>query len=342
MSGWQMLPPVPAPQYAPLQNADGTVNFDLINEGTNASFFLTVYPQSFNVTDADITALANQCNEILALGRNVFVRFGPEMNGAWFVYGQQPTAFITLWKRVYTIMNSVAPAVAMVWAPNYDGPNAGTPYDPYWPGADYVDWVGLSLYWKGYVADWPWKVNKAAPANYVAQIIDAQGPEGGSTSFYQAYAVAYNKPFVISETAASFNEYVVNSNGTKTAIDPGPGEVTLKMSFWDTFLFNQTFIEKYPLFKLVFAFEIYKVEDNVGRNFPALTDPTLDSFVQGLQAMDRLGLLAWAASTSDVTTTSATATAAATVTTKKSGAMAMMSRGLAGVLCAAMLMLMVL
>ncbi|KAJ3125756.1 hypothetical protein HK100_010611 [Physocladia obscura] len=321
---WQMIPPLPAPQFAPLQNADGTVNFDLYNEGTNAAVFLTVYPQGlYNVTDTDILNLAAQCNKISALGRNVFVRFAPEMNGDWFVYGNNATAFIPLWKNFYTLMSNNAPQVAIVWSPNYNGPDSNEPYDPYWPGAAYVDWVGLSLYWKGFVADWPWQVNKAAPSNYVAQIIDAQGPEGGSVSFYKTYAVAYNKPFVISETGAAFNENIVNTNGSLTPISPGPGHVNLTMSFWDSFLFNQEFLTTYPLFKMVFSFELYKVEDSVQRDFRALTDPTLSPFVAGLQTLDNMGLISWANSavqSSETTTSTSTASTQSSTSSQKSTA----------------------
>ncbi|KAJ3058468.1 hypothetical protein HDU98_005426, partial [Podochytrium sp. JEL0797] len=219
---WQDLPPKPIVEATDLgnHNPDGTIKMSVFSEGTNASVFLTVYPLNMSIiTDGDIEKLAKQCNEITkSTGRDVF-------NGDWFGYGQQPTAFIALWQKAYQIITKIAPQVAMVWSPNYNGPPNQEPYDSYWPGKEYVDWVGISAYWKGSVNDYPWVQNKLAPENYVAQLIDAQGPEGGPVSFYKAYAMKYNKPMVISESAGTFHMGTLNrETGVSTPLPVGAGQ----------------------------------------------------------------------------------------------------------------------
>ncbi|ORY49472.1 glycoside hydrolase [Rhizoclosmatium globosum] len=229
-------------------------------------------------------------------GRNVYLRLAPEMNGEWFVYGKQPDAFIALWKRAYSIVNKISPTVAFVWSPNFNGPSNDEPYEPYWPGADYVDWVGVSVYWKGSIYDFPWIHNTNAPSDYVAQLIDAApGPEGGPDSIYQ-YAVRYNKPFVISECASTFHMGKLNADGSSTPLDAGIGRTQTIMSFWNSFLFNPTFLANYPLLKMVFAFEMFKVEDNNTENdYRATVDAsTLAAFSAGLKQLDASGAVQWA------------------------------------------------
>ncbi|KAJ3340036.1 hypothetical protein HDU83_007280 [Entophlyctis luteolus] len=281
-------------------NADGTANIDILNDNTNASVFLTVYPNSTTgILDEHITALANQCANITvewssfallkylmlfsqkSTGREVFLRFGPEMNGGWMSYGQQPTTFVALWKRVYTIFYTVAPAVALVWSPNMDNVYGDFPYAPYWPGAEFVDWVGLSIYWKGYQEGYPlsYMTNSKCPTDFTAQFIDATGVLGSNISFYRDYAVAYNKPFVvricprlaqlikvdslqISEGGGAF-QLQYSLDGNVTAVDPGPGRTEMVMGFWRSNIFNVTFRETYPRLKMAIVFEMWKVNNSI-------------------------------------------------------------------------------
>ena len=71
------------------------------------------------------------------------------MNGQWMAYGKQPAQFIASWRQIHTLFAQHAPHVAMVWSPSQNDATNQFPYDIYWPGPEYVDWVGLSVYWKG-------------------------------------------------------------------------------------------------------------------------------------------------------------------------------------------------
>ncbi|KAJ3015746.1 UNVERIFIED_CONTAM: hypothetical protein HDU68_012584 [Siphonaria sp. JEL0065] len=303
---WQDLPPRPPKVDTDLgnHNSDGTIKLSVLDDGTTASLFLTIYPLDMNIiTDAHITDLANQCNEIKkTTWRDVYVRLGPEMNGEWFTYGNQPEAFLDLWRRAYTILSKVSPHVAMVWSPNYNGPPNREPYDIYWPGADYVDWVGISVYWKGLASEYPWVRNLESPSDFVAQLIDAKGPEGGPVSFYQEYAVKYNKPMVIAESAAAFHVGTVDGTGKESPLDVGVGRTKTAMSFWNSFLFNPDFFKQYPLVKMVFCFEMYKIEDmDTMNDYRATLDSdTLVAFVHGLKQLDANGVVAWASQSARV------------------------------------------
>jgi hypothetical protein len=125
----------------------------------------------------DATALADFLTDLHDKYATEFlVRFGPEMNGSWVSWGQQPTAYVAAFREVAAEVHRTTPAAAMVWSAAYgagypfgaaygdvapsapedlteldtsgDGivSQADDPYGPYWPGKDAVDWVGLGLF----------------------------------------------------------------------------------------------------------------------------------------------------------------------------------------------------
>ena len=102
----------------------------------------------------------------------VLVRFAPEMNGTWAVWGQQPRDYISAFRTLAAAVHSAGGET--MWAPAYGsgypfkgvrgaiegispdtvadldtdgngrvGPE-DSPYAPYYPGDDAVDWVGLT------------------------------------------------------------------------------------------------------------------------------------------------------------------------------------------------------
>ncbi|MGV8145797.1 MAG: glycoside hydrolase family 26 protein [Alkaliphilus sp.] len=73
----------------------------------------------------------------------IFLRYAGEMNLK--ARGDNPDDFKEAFRYVANIMREEAPNVAMVWSPN-DIPEAGRGYIEYYPGDNYVDWVGISSY----------------------------------------------------------------------------------------------------------------------------------------------------------------------------------------------------
>ncbi|KAJ3398621.1 hypothetical protein HDU80_008726 [Chytriomyces hyalinus] len=200
---------------------------------TDAILFLTIYPSQTGatpydlITDRDLQLLAWQLGNITdptLSGRRVLLRFGPEMNGNWFAYGEQPTRYVAEYRRLVNAIRAVTKRVSFVWSPNAgnnypfgvtrvadaelaaldtnkDGviDSEDDPFSPYWPGEEYVDWVGTSLYWKGDAATgFPTKDNSRTPAGFFEQIL--QGSETLAVNraypFYTQYAERYKKPLV--------------------------------------------------------------------------------------------------------------------------------------------------
>jgi hypothetical protein len=226
----QNIPPRRNPWTAAREPMYANVSY--LDDGTDASIFITVYAEEENesgvgldlVTDDELTKLANQLHTLTTeSGRDVFLRFCPEMQGSWFKYGGKPEQFVATWIRMANIFRKIAPsivlvflkkyyyfyflllfihpyivfliAVALVWSPNFDLGD-GTQYPPYWPGPEHVDWVGLSIYWKGSKTQTQ-TVNVNPPNDFFPAVIDGLGGEGGTSSFYKRFAEAFGKPFVV-------------------------------------------------------------------------------------------------------------------------------------------------
>ncbi len=73
----------------------------------------------------------------------ILLRYASEMNGAWMPYSGDPDEYIRKWRLVYRVMHETAPNVVMIWCP-FGVPRSTIPL--YYPGDDYVDWVGVNIY----------------------------------------------------------------------------------------------------------------------------------------------------------------------------------------------------
>lgn len=92
------------------------------------------------------------------------LRFGFEMNGDWFPWGSQPKTFVVAWRRVHQIFKAQdCRNVKWMFSPNvlWDKRTPEKDLYNYYPGAAYVDMIGLDGYnfgdnhskwhrWQGY------------------------------------------------------------------------------------------------------------------------------------------------------------------------------------------------
>ncbi|KAI8610025.1 glycoside hydrolase superfamily [Chytriomyces sp. MP71] len=302
---------------SPFDQTEETVPLKLIEDtNTDAVLFLTVYPPQYvagswdQVTDSDLLKLAYQLGNITdptKSSRRVMLRYAPEMNGNWFYYAQQPTRFKTEWVRMWTAVRAVTKRVAFVWSPNASNgypfggkqvPNAqlgpldsngdGTldnnddPYTPYWPGDQYVDWVGMSVYWKGDPATGnPPHDNSLPPSDYWTQLVEGGGKFGGNKAypFYTTWAKGKNLPLVMSEGGSAF---AISQQGTSGTLPVGVGQLKIEQAFWQGYL-NPTFFATYPKAKMFINFEYEKLNEDpalptqngVTRDYRITNDPTV-------------------------------------------------------------------
>jgi hypothetical protein len=87
--------------------------------------------------------------ELAGYGNYVIYRFGYEMNGDWFPWGQQPEKFKSAWRRVWVLFQE-AGAVQVKWlfSPNvlYGKLTPAEGLFNYYPGDAFVDIVGADGY----------------------------------------------------------------------------------------------------------------------------------------------------------------------------------------------------
>lgn len=252
----------------------------------HSSLMLTLEPRK-DLSAVTPNLLKDLSDKLIRWNRKgvpVIVRFAHEMNGSWYPWGQNPEEYKKVFRNVATAVHK-SPDSSILWSPNDGGgyPFTGGPYSakpgsnayktldtnqdgilnmsddsyaPYWPGANSVDWVGLSIYHFG--AAYPWGENEIPGINKLAaklngtyrnEIVD----ETAVPDFYEIYSVNYKKPFAISETAAFYN----------SSINKGASEKEIK-SAWIKQLFDSKFLDTHSNIKLMTWFEFKKQENDSG------------------------------------------------------------------------------
>jgi Glycosyl hydrolase family 26 len=136
------------------------------NSGFNASFAQTAHShgayvfaqlQPNGVTLADVAAgkydkyLRQYAYSVRVFGYPVILSFAHEMNGNWYTWGYghtSPADFIAAWRHVVDVFREEgASNVTWVWTVNATNTGATDPLKEWWPGASYVNWVGIDGYY---------------------------------------------------------------------------------------------------------------------------------------------------------------------------------------------------
>jgi hypothetical protein len=139
----------------------------------------------------------------------LFLRWGHEMNGNWYPWGGNPEAYKAAWRYAHERMQVASGAgntlathdlaagildadIAWVWTPNYQS----IPDEPwndlhhYYPGDDYVDWVGVSGFNAASKATW----TSTLPCRTFDELFDP---------ILRAMTDRYPKPQMIAEFASA-------------------------------------------------------------------------------------------------------------------------------------------
>jgi hypothetical protein len=123
----------------------------------------------------------------------VFLRFAHEMNGNWYPWGgsvnnNSPEDYIYAWQHLHSIFTQEnATNVIWLWTPNEpffdDSGHDTSQFSSYYPGDEFVDWVGFSAY------NW---------GDYQQFSVDRSFLELISPSY--EILQTYNKPIMLAET----------------------------------------------------------------------------------------------------------------------------------------------
>jgi hypothetical protein len=150
----------------------------------------------------DDTYLRKLADDMAASGAKIFLRFASEMNGTWTNYSGDPELYKEKWRLLTRVIRERADNVAMVWCPYT------TPRDPipnYYPGDEWVDWVGVNMYNVTY-----FNQDRSTPAHHV-------GPTDMLDYIYSRYAD--RKPIMIGEYATTHFSALENKPVVDFAIE---------------------------------------------------------------------------------------------------------------------------
>jgi mannan endo-1,4-beta-mannosidase len=94
--------------------------------------------------------LRSYADSVRDFGHPVIIGFGHEMNATWYPWGYghvRPATFAAAWRHIVTLFRGQgARNVTWLWTLQADSPGTG-PIRSWWPGANYVTWVGIDGYY---------------------------------------------------------------------------------------------------------------------------------------------------------------------------------------------------
>jgi hypothetical protein len=97
------------------------------------------------------TYLRSYADSVRDYGHAVVIGFGHEMNGDWYSWGYRhtsPADFVAAWRHVVTVFRDEgAYNVTWLWTVNQQGRPGTRPISAWWPGSNYVTWVGIDGYY---------------------------------------------------------------------------------------------------------------------------------------------------------------------------------------------------
>ena len=104
-----------------------------------------------------IWCTAHENARIRAPAAAAAISFGHEMNGYWYPWGFTGTTaaqFVAAWRRIHGLFAAAgASNVIWVWNPNVISAEPQLELSAYYPGDEYVDWVGVTGYFAATGAD---------------------------------------------------------------------------------------------------------------------------------------------------------------------------------------------
>ncbi len=95
--------------------------------------------------------LRSYAESVRNFGHAIVIGFGHEMNARWYSWGytRVPAAtFVAAWRHIVTLFRGAgAGNVTWLWTLQADLPGRTGPVSAWWPGPQYVSWVGIDGYY---------------------------------------------------------------------------------------------------------------------------------------------------------------------------------------------------
>lgn len=239
---------------ADLKNYEGF--FETAKEN-NTLLQIALQPTSGLQSVENNSYLIEQAKYLESTGCRILLRFANEMNdqtNPW--YTANYNEYIQKFRTVASVFKTYAPSVGIVWAPNFYPDDT---IDLYYPGDEYVDYVGLSVY-KEYVPQTD-PLGKGVDRGRWSNILDR---------VYDTYGD--RKPIIVSEGGCSYFSVTTQTDITDFAVK--------QMKDYYTYL-----PIKYPNLKMAVLFN---KEDAGGRQFLlSKNNAVLEAYKRGITSSPR-------------------------------------------------------
>ena len=210
---------------------------DLIGKGNSVA---TVGYVVSSLDSVNYDVIKRSLDTLASYNKPMFIRFANEMNVS--PIGDDPERYVEVFRKVADMVHQY-PDFAVVWSPNDLG-GLDRPFEYYYPGDQYVDWIGISSYMKKYFQGNPNTQEKDTIYFMTGDYAWATNAIKPIVKFMQDNNI--NKPVMLSECGVS----------TENNVD---GED----SVWATPRFRNLYynlIMKYPQVKLINYFNTYRNE----------------------------------------------------------------------------------
>ena len=191
--------------------------------------------------NVDYDVIRQSLNQLASYGKPMFIRFANEMNVS--ALGDEPEEYIAVFRNVANMVHEY-PAFAVVWSPNDLGA-LDRPFEYYYPGDEYVDWVGISSYGKKYFGGQKNTAEKDAIYFMTGDYAWATNAIKPIVAFMEKYNI--QKPIMLSECGVA-TENIFSED----------------CSSWASPRFRNLYynlIMKYPQVKLINYFNTYRQEN---------------------------------------------------------------------------------
>lgn len=195
----------------------------------------------FDMSSVDLNHVKNVLDTLNTYGKPMFIRFANEMNVS--ALGDNPELYKSVFRNVADMVHQY-PNFATVWSPNDPGA-LDRPFEYFYPGDEYVDWIGVSCYSIKYFQGNP-------NADPKSQVYFMTGDNAWSTNrlkpiieFMRKNNI--NKPLMLSESGVAIsNSYDENLETWSTP--------RLRNLLWNT-------IMKFPQIKMINYFNTHRADE---------------------------------------------------------------------------------
>lgn len=232
--------------YFSMSDAQTDIYYPANENIKNSNCVVTVGYTVDSIESVNYDVLRKALNNLASYNKPMFIRFANEMNVS--ALGDEPSKYIEIFRNVANMVHEY-PNFAVVWSPNDLGA-LDRPFEYFYPGDEYVDWVGVSSYQKKYfqankdttdkdatyfmTGDYAWMTNTLKP---IIKFMEENN---------------IKKPLMISE------------GGIETANQYGED-----CSSWASPRFRNMYynvIMKYPQVKLINYFNVYRANEKMKYN----------------------------------------------------------------------------